>query len=411
MKIGEFAQKHNITQDTVRHYMDLGLLVTEKSGGQYDFSEVDSHDLTQIIELKKLNFSLNEIQKILTIQRISGTNTNTFRTLFTTFLENKKREVDIKLMKYNKFNELLKEKIKEIKSTEIKDVKRFGFPITSLHLLVCPKCQSALKLSEGTIEEDNVMDANLKCSCGYEAVIRNGIFIYEESVRTKMLNGKVMPSKEEYLASSSYEYNNFLYKGMNAMIEIINRCGIEPEYIMEMDNCVGFFLLQYIRYIPKNSVYVLIDYDIERIIKLKHDLEMYYEHNNFIFLCCDYDSLPIKRSSMDILIDYNMSENYEKYTGEILFDKVLPLMKDNGIITGSYYYLGENSSDKIMNQKTLNRYNKNNCIDRFNKYKLKLISTSDIGPVAGGSLFNNELKGINEVRLYQSIYACRKILG
>ena len=70
MKIGEFAKKHNITQDTIRHYLELGLLATEKKGGHYDFSESDSHDLIQIMELKNLSFSLNEIQRILTIQRI-----------------------------------------------------------------------------------------------------------------------------------------------------------------------------------------------------------------------------------------------------------------------------------------------------------------------------------------------------
>ncbi len=411
MKIGEFAQKHNITQDTVRHYLDMGLLVTEKDGGQYDFSEVDCHDLMQIIELKKLNFSLNEVRKILTIQRISGSNTNTFRNLFLTFMEEKKKEVDFKLQKYNKFNELLKDKIQEIQSTEIKDKKRFGFPISSLHLLICPKCQSKLTLNEGTIEENNIMDANIKCSCGYEAVIRNGIFIYEKSVRTKMLYGKKMPSKEEYLACTPYEYNNFLYKGMNAIIEFINKCSMEPEYIMEIDNCVGFFLLQYIRFIPKGSVYVLIDYDIERLTKLKLNLEMYYDHKSFIFLCCDYDELPIKKSSMDILIDYNMSENYEESTGEVLFEKILPLMKPNGIITGSYYYLIENSSVIGLDKKILKRYNKNNYNERFDKYNLKLIRSSDIGPAAGENPFNMDLTGIKGLDLYQAIYACKRILG
>lgn len=411
MKIGEFAQKHNITQDTVRHYMELGLLVTEKNGGQYDFSEVDSYELMQVMELKKLNFSLNEIQKILTIQRISGSNTNTFRTLFSAFLDNKKKEVETKLIKYNKVNELLKEKINEIKPKEIKSSKKFGFPIASLRLLVCPDCHVSLKLSDGSIEEDNIIDANLKCECRYKAVIKDGIFVYESSVTTKMLHGKKMPSKEEYLAYSSYEYNNFLYKGMNAIIETINKYGEEPEYILEMDNCVGFFLLQYIRYIPKNSVYILVDYDLERIKKLKHDLEMYYEHSNFIFLCCEYDSLPLKKASMDIIIDYNMSANYEENTGKILYDKVLPLMKSTGMITGSYYYLGENLSNTSMYQKILSRYDKNKYADRFKKYKLKLMSTSDIGPVIEGSPFNNDLKGLGEVKLYQSIYACRKILG
>lgn len=407
MKIGEFAEKHNITQDTVRHYIELGLLATEKKGAHFDFSDVDSHDLLQTMELKKLNFSLNEALKILTIQRISGSNTHTFRNLYLNFLEDKKKEIEEKLLEYNRYNELIKEKIEEISSTKTVDKKKLGFPLASLQLLVCPKCHSPLKLSEGTIEENNVMDANLKCSCGYDAVISKGIFINKGSVRTKMINGEKMLTKEEYLACSSYEYNRFLYKGMNSLIEFIKKYSSEPEYILEMDNCVGFFLLQYIKYLPKNSVYILVDYDIERISRLKLDLEKYYEHKNFIFLCCDFENLPLKKSSMDVLIDYNMSRTYEEECQKELYKKVLPTLKANGIITGLYNFLGTNSCN-LASEKANNYYNKHFYLKKFNKYNLKVLGSTDVGPIEGESIFNSEIKG---AELYQSIYACKKVLG
>ena len=58
MRIGEFAQKHNTTHDTIRHYLDMGLLITEKKGGHYRFDESDSWDLENIIELKSMGFFL-----------------------------------------------------------------------------------------------------------------------------------------------------------------------------------------------------------------------------------------------------------------------------------------------------------------------------------------------------------------
>jgi DNA-binding transcriptional MerR regulator len=32
MRIGEFSKKYNITHDTVRHYIDMGLLIPRKDG-------------------------------------------------------------------------------------------------------------------------------------------------------------------------------------------------------------------------------------------------------------------------------------------------------------------------------------------------------------------------------------------
>lgn len=118
MRIGEFAQKHSITQDTIRHYLDMGLLVAEKKGGQYKFSEADSKDVDKILELKQLDFSLIEIQKLLMFQRLSGANTDVSRNLYLSFLEEKKNEVANGLVKYNKMNTFIKDKILEIKAEQ-----------------------------------------------------------------------------------------------------------------------------------------------------------------------------------------------------------------------------------------------------------------------------------------------------
>lgn len=61
MKIGKFSRKNNVTQDTIRHYIDMGLLVAEKQGWQYKFCEEDSCDIEKITMLKQLDLSLTEI--------------------------------------------------------------------------------------------------------------------------------------------------------------------------------------------------------------------------------------------------------------------------------------------------------------------------------------------------------------
>lgn len=407
MKISKFAEIHNITKDTVRHYLDLGLLVTEKSGGHYKFSESDCHDMKKIIEFKSLGFSLSDIQKILSMQRISGENTNSFRKFYIAFLENKKKEIEDIVSNLNILNSTLKEKIHEIKCHENDNLHNLGFSLEFLQLLKCPDCENQLILSAGTIDKNNIIEASIQCSCGFEAEIKDGIYIDKRCVRTKLLDGKKMPSKEEYLALTSHSYSNFLYKGMAALVEHIINCGEEAKYIIELDNCVGFFLMQFIKYLPANSTYILVDYDYERLVNLKSDLQNYYKHKNFIFLCCDYEKLPLKNSSLDMAIDYMMTSTYEEVRGAKMFDVILPKLKNNGKICGVYTY-GENINRTNKNDVNKYLYNKREMDGLFKDYGIKLINSTSIGPLTEGKSYNKEISG--EQR-YQETYLGEKTWG
>ncbi len=162
IRIGEFAQKHNVSQHTIRHYLDVGLLVTEKIGSHYRFTEEDHKDFEKIIQLKELGFSLSEIQKILGLQRLSGNEADHYREMYLSLLESKKEEVIAAKKRYEQLHKYLKSLIEDLKVDKENSIQNLGFPISSASLLQCPKCKSPLSISAGAIENNMLIEASIK---------------------------------------------------------------------------------------------------------------------------------------------------------------------------------------------------------------------------------------------------------
>ncbi len=61
MRIGKFSNINNISIDTIRHYMDLRLIIPENIGGQYFFDERCEKSLKDIFYIKNMKFFLRNI--------------------------------------------------------------------------------------------------------------------------------------------------------------------------------------------------------------------------------------------------------------------------------------------------------------------------------------------------------------
>lgn len=373
MRIGQFAKAHNIPLDTIRYYLDIELLVAEKRGGQYYFAETDSKDIEMILRLKGMNFSLSEIQRLLAVQRLSGANTDVFRNIYKTLLEKKKTEIAEELQRYTKLNGYLHETIKDMKDGGSQEIQILGIPFHALNLLACPECGASISVTDGSIIQNMIMDANIYCQCGYVAKISNGAYIDARSVRKKLVNGCPMPTKQEYLEMSTYSYVNFIYKGLTSLSDYIQRHVPMPKVILELDNCVGFFLMQHIENLPSTTLYILVDYDFDRLMDMKRNLEMYQNHTNFLFLCCDLDKLPLKAESVDVAVDYMMSRLYYEASNRLLHDKIKPLLSKDAVYFSSSLF----HSQEVQKNKTFDR---ESILNTYKNAGLTLVETSQIGP-------------------------------
>lgn len=73
MRIGQVSNKYHISTDNIYYYINYGLIVPPKNtGGQYVFDDNTLKELEFVLDLKKLDFSLRTIHKIISLYRVSN---------------------------------------------------------------------------------------------------------------------------------------------------------------------------------------------------------------------------------------------------------------------------------------------------------------------------------------------------
>lgn len=398
MRIGKFAQRYGITQDTVRYYMDRGLLVARKKGEQYFFTKEDEKDMEQILEWKQLDFSLNSIQELLTVQRLSGEQSDSFQNRYRSCLEKKKREVDETMEKLRGLSGVISTRLLQQKQAEEAEKPLLGFPLTSLDLLVCPECGADLWFGDGSFQDHMVMEANVSCLCGYQARIHQGVFIDEASLRPKLMNDGPMPTKEEYILSSTPGYINYLYQTMAAMTGYLKE--ERPGCVLEVSNCSGFILMHCIGFLPEDTVFIVADYDLDRLMRLKRNLETYHDHKRFIFLAADYHRLPLARGRIDAMADFGMVRKLYKEDQTDLPLILSDLLIDGGVYIASSVYFGENSKHRPEAIDPEGISTKTWIKSRLEERGIAVKAETSLGPVFQEGAGEGELK---DMELYQLV--------
>lgn len=381
MKIGEFSKRNHITQDAIRHYIDLGLLVVDKRGSHYYFTDKNKSELQDILMLKELDFSLNEIQSILCFNRLEGQRSNDFRNFLLSLLERNRERVNEKLKKFVEVEQILRRKIEELNVEEHDRAKLMGFPLSSLSMLRCPACRKSLQIGGGSIEHHMLLQAEVFCECGYQAVVEDGIFIDRRAVRTRIL-----PTKKEFLESASPQYINLLYNGTTTLIDHIQGHTGPMEYILELDSCVGRFLMRYMEHLKEGTTYILLSTDLERLTSLKQNLEREYADKHFIFLCCDLTQLPLAEGSIDRIVSQGMLPKSEHTDYQFLPALVSPLLKPQGVLAGAFWHLGARPyHSRPLLVGTQEYTDRQELMDEIEQLDLSQLDVEELGPVVDSS--------------------------
>lgn len=346
MRIGQFAVQNNTSIDTIRHYMSLGLLVPEKQNAQYDFDENCTQDFHEIAQLKQIGFTLSEIQQLLLYKRIGKLTGYDRRLTYTSFFEKKKEQIELEIDRLNKMKHNLKNELNEmrLKLDEDKALKRdiIGINIASLDLFACPVCQASFEITEGNISQGILIGATLTCSCNYQLRIEDGI-VYTPEITVNTHEGIDTDYSQysesfidAYINTTDIEYLQKIHAGLRWSSRHISFDVLDNAIILEPGSGHGYFMRHMLEFFPESSTYIAVDHDPLKIMWLKKVIERSHPKCKVIFVCADFTKLPLKKHSVDLLLDMSGSSNYAFEHSEFLLEKIDHLLKKNAHIHGGY---------------------------------------------------------------------------
>ncbi|MBT2657908.1 MerR family transcriptional regulator [Bacillus sp. ISL-18] len=360
MKIGKFGKVNNVSIDTIRHYMELGLIVPEKQGGQYDFDDRCQSDLDLILELKKIGFRLNEMKKIFHYKNFAKLTDYEVDTYYQSIFLKKVQELEQEIKMLEEARDSLKGKLDQLAAHPQGQGGVLGINLTVLDLLRCVKCHGQLTLQEGMITRNQIIEGKLSCECGVDYPIESGVLNVGKRMKPIPPPINNIP---EYIQETDSVYLANFNKGLHWSKRKLGQVNLSKKVILELGSGSGFFLRNIYQDLPEDGLYIAVDHNFDRHLFLKKFLEKTGLKRNILFICADFLELPLPSHSIDIIVDNTGTSNYSFEHETFLLHEVDSLSKPDGYLLGSYLVFKNFSP----NSKIEAKYRDNFTLDTIRK--------------------------------------------
>lgn len=398
MRIGEFSKKTETSIDTVRHYIALGLLVPTKEGKYFHFDERCITDFNRIIEMKDMDFSLQEIKNILLLSRFSRLSLGQERQHYRSFFRNKMKDLI-------KEKELLKEKIAklEIKVNTIEEEFlhepiRLGVDLASLPFLYCSNCQKPLNLDEADIQSNMIVDGKLSCNCGNHYEVKSGILIHPKSMRNSEEGAETDFTR--YVDETNDGFLDNIYAAMSWCHKAIETNETHSKIFLELGLGNGILLSHIYKDIPDRATYIAVDYDYYKLKYVKKVLERSGIKKNILFICCDYNHLPLKEESVDYVIDFFGMSNYAFKNTDFLHERIDRYYKTDVNILGTYMLFDKFKKNGEISPEQYHLFKKDGILNHFESLKYAMIDEYLFGSSVEGEKDGTVFEMTNRIYIY-----------
>ncbi len=372
MKIGLFAKKNDVSIDTIRHYMDLHLLLPIKENHQYDFDDRCQKDFEEIQLLKSMHFTLSEIHTLIDYMRLTAVTSDEYRAYTRKRLEEKRAELEDLLDKTTLAVQRIDSTINDLSSSD-QSTHKMGVSLDLLPLLSCPMCdRDTLILESDAISNNTIYNGSLHCPCGYHLDIRDGIIIHQEKTIEEYSLDMTM---ENYVKQTGIDVLSNIRKKIGWFEKNIPLELFDASTILEIGSGCGFFIRGASAYIDRSKHYIAIDHDLNRHIFLKNTLESSNLNLPIHFICCDFRDIPIKTKSVDILVDFTGTSNIGFNEPTFMLDHIRHVLKEDCHLLAAYIIFDKFSFNHFLPLENRRLFIKEDIDIHLKKHKVTVFSS------------------------------------
>lgn len=341
MKIGNFAKEFHVSKDTIRYYVEKGLLLPLKKGAQADFGEREYQDMKTIRKMKQMKFNIREMQAVFTLQRLSNLIEPDSIQAYEDILSQKKNELLQEIDSLQKASQAVDTELVRFRSASYENHRTLGVPLTALALLYCPHCKKQLRVNNAQIAFQYVESGELECDCGYHALIREGIVDtgnrYQGQYDSPDLKRGLYREVGEEFVMGFQKTSDFVWNR-------IQQLGMHGKVIMETNINGYFFLYNQIKEVDQDCLYIITDRYPEMLRMYKELIELLNLDLNILFIADDSPDFPLKEGCVDILLDYYGSNEQVLYKHRSFIEEYEKYLSDDAIILGALFGFEPGSS-------------------------------------------------------------------
>lgn len=406
MKIGAFSEKTKVPVSTIRYYISEELLTPKKGGAQYDFDERNIQEMQLLSELRRMNFTMDEMKRFINVTRMLDSRDELRYKQLLSILDEKRSYLAVQMESIRDIIKEIELKITQLKVEESVLVTQerkknsrdaSGLPADFLTLLRCPECGESVSLDNACIRRGEIVSGEIICQCGYKGIIEDGIVnidpdidLDEDPVFIDDYFGEPSELDQDYciqyegFVSAEPDFLIVQHKAREWIHDRIMEAGLQPNLILFPDIASLYLYLHIDADYLKDETIIVMGMSRKGIEASRRHLETLGADMKVMYVIAPSNRLPLREKCVDMMVDYLASFNYAFFYDRLLYEFIDRYFADSAAIIGATANYAKGSKSIANIEESYTRSMKpfitlTKLTDTFQKYGYEIQAQEETG--------------------------------